>query len=47
VTVDDVERAVLDAYEVRQGALDAATLDRARRLEPRHEVAVSAAAGPG
>jgi octanoyl-[GcvH]:protein N-octanoyltransferase len=49
VTVDDVERAVLDAYGASReaAALDAGTLERARRLEPRHEVAVSAAAGPG
>jgi len=40
VTVDDVERAVLDAYghAAASGALDAATLDRARALEPRHVV---------
>ena len=40
VTVDDVERAVLDAYGLAEapGALDAATLERARALEPRHVV---------
>jgi octanoyl-[GcvH]:protein N-octanoyltransferase len=40
VTVDDVERAVLDAYGLAaaRGALDAATLERARALEPRHVV---------
>ena len=40
VTVDDVERAVLDAYglAVAPGALDAATLERARALEARHMV---------
>ena len=40
VTVDDVERAVLDAYglTVEPRALDAATLERARALEPRHVV---------
>jgi octanoyl-[GcvH]:protein N-octanoyltransferase len=37
-TVDDVERAVLDAYRlaVEPRDLDAATLERARELEPRH-----------
>ena len=43
VTVDDVERAVLDAYasrwELVEAALDAGTLERARRLLARHEVA--------
>ena len=40
VTVDDVERAVLDAYGLAAapGALDAATLERAQALEPRHAV---------
>jgi octanoyl-[GcvH]:protein N-octanoyltransferase len=40
VTVDDAERAVLDAYGIRgsAGALDAATLERARALEPAHEL---------
>ena len=40
VTVDDVERAVLDAYGLTAatGALDAATLERARALEPRHVI---------
>jgi octanoyl-[GcvH]:protein N-octanoyltransferase len=49
VTIDDVERAVLAAYGLRAEpvTLDAETLDRARRLEPRHEIAISAAAGPG
>jgi octanoyl-[GcvH]:protein N-octanoyltransferase len=51
VGLDAVERAVLEAYgrrwETLAGKLDAATLDRARALEPRHEVAVSAAAGSG
>jgi lipoate-protein ligase A len=43
VTVDDVERAVLDAYasrwELVETSLDAGTLERAHRLLPRHEVA--------
>jgi octanoyl-[GcvH]:protein N-octanoyltransferase len=43
VTVDDVERAVLDAYasrwELVDASLDTGTLERARRLLPRHEVA--------
>jgi octanoyl-[GcvH]:protein N-octanoyltransferase len=43
VTVDDVERAVLDAYasrwELVETSLDTATLERADRLLPRHEVA--------
>jgi lipoate-protein ligase A len=49
VGVDEVERAVLDAYDLRGAdvALDAHTLERARQLEPRHVVGVSAAAGPG
>jgi octanoyl-[GcvH]:protein N-octanoyltransferase len=49
VGVDEVERAVVQAYGLGGEAvpLDAATLDRARGLEPRHAVAVSAAAGPG
>lgn len=40
VTVDDVECAVLEAYGARAepGSLDPGTLDRARRLEPRHEL---------
>jgi octanoyl-[GcvH]:protein N-octanoyltransferase len=40
VAVEDVERAVLDAYglAVQPRALDAATLERARALEPRHVV---------
>jgi octanoyl-[GcvH]:protein N-octanoyltransferase len=39
VDLDAVERAVLEAYGGRaDGALDAATLDRARQLEPRHEL---------
>jgi octanoyl-[GcvH]:protein N-octanoyltransferase len=39
-TVDDVERAVLEAYglSVAPGSLDPATLERARVLEPRHVV---------
>jgi octanoyl-[GcvH]:protein N-octanoyltransferase len=42
VGVDEVERAVLDAYGVAAGgALDTAVLSRARALEPRH--AISAA----
>jgi lipoate-protein ligase A len=38
--LDDVERAVIDAYEWRlePAALDADTLALARRLEPRHRV---------
>jgi octanoyl-[GcvH]:protein N-octanoyltransferase len=38
VTVDDLERAVLDAYapQTPPGPLDPATLERARALEPRH-----------
>jgi octanoyl-[GcvH]:protein N-octanoyltransferase len=49
LTVDAVERAVLDAYGVRGDAapLDGTTLDRARQLEPRHEVTVNAASGRG
>jgi octanoyl-[GcvH]:protein N-octanoyltransferase len=49
VTLDEVERAVLDAYGLGGEAapLDAETLERAYALEPRHEVAVSAAAEPG
>jgi lipoate-protein ligase A len=43
VTVDDVERAVLEAYASRwdlvEASLDAGTLERADRLLPRHEVA--------
>src|SRR4051794_14572419 len=43
VTVDDVERAVLDAYasqwDLVEASLDAGTLERAHRLLPRHEVA--------
>jgi octanoyl-[GcvH]:protein N-octanoyltransferase len=48
VTVDEVERAVLEAYGARaEGAsLDAATLDRAHRLEPRHELTTGSPAGP-
>ena len=40
VTVDDVECAVLDAYGLTAapGSLDAATLERARALEPRHVI---------
>jgi octanoyl-[GcvH]:protein N-octanoyltransferase len=40
VTVDAVERAVLDAYgaDGARGSLDAATLDRARALEPGHAI---------
>jgi lipoate-protein ligase A len=40
VTVDAVERAVLDAYgaDDARRSLDAATLDRARDLEPRHAI---------
>jgi octanoyl-[GcvH]:protein N-octanoyltransferase len=44
VTVDAVERAVLEAYgrrfELVEGALDAGTLALAERLEDRHTVAV-------
>jgi octanoyl-[GcvH]:protein N-octanoyltransferase len=47
VTVDDVERAVLDAYarrwELVEAPLDAATLALAERLEPRHAVAAEPA----
>jgi octanoyl-[GcvH]:protein N-octanoyltransferase len=43
VSVDDVERAVVDAYgrrgELVPGEIDATTLTRARELEPRHAVA--------
>ncbi len=43
VTVEDVECAVLEAYasrwELVETSLDAATLERADRLVPRHEVA--------
>jgi lipoate-protein ligase A len=43
VTVDDVERAVLDAYasrwELVEAPLDAGTLEHADQLLPRHEVA--------
>jgi len=41
VTLDEVERAVLDAYWLgaEHDSLDPATLDRARALEPRHELA--------
>ena len=50
VTVDDVERAVLDAYasrfELVEGVLDAGTLALAAELEPRHGVErTSTAAG--
>jgi octanoyl-[GcvH]:protein N-octanoyltransferase len=44
-TVDDVERAILAAYgrrwELVPALLAAGTLDRARRLEPRHVVAAA------
>jgi octanoyl-[GcvH]:protein N-octanoyltransferase len=48
VTVDDVERAVLDAYGVGgpPAVLDAATLDRAWALEPRHAVTTGSPAAP-
>jgi len=41
MTLDEVERAVLDAYRLgaEHDSLDPATLDRARALEPRHELA--------
>ena len=43
VTLDDVERAVVDAYagewELVEASLDAGTLQRAHELLPRHEVA--------
>jgi hypothetical protein len=43
VGVDDVERAVVDAYarrgELVAGRIDAATLARAAALEPKHAVA--------
>jgi octanoyl-[GcvH]:protein N-octanoyltransferase len=39
VSIDDVERAVLDAYDVRDAApLDPATLALATQLEPRHRL---------
>jgi octanoyl-[GcvH]:protein N-octanoyltransferase len=40
ITVDEVERAVLDAYGLGadHSALDPATLEHARALEPRHVV---------
>lgn len=43
VSIDDVERAVLDAYGLRREArpLDPATLERARALERRHELSRS------
>jgi octanoyl-[GcvH]:protein N-octanoyltransferase len=51
VGLDAVERAVLAAYrgrwEATEAPLDGATLDRARALEPRHRIAVSAASGSG
>jgi octanoyl-[GcvH]:protein N-octanoyltransferase len=44
VTVDDVERAVVDAYarraELVEGSLDAVTLEAAHRLEEWHTLAV-------
>jgi octanoyl-[GcvH]:protein N-octanoyltransferase len=57
VEVDDVERAVLDAYGVRgdadaspvrgeSWALDADTLARARALEPRHRISAGSPAAP-
>lgn len=48
VGVDDVERAVLDAYGVRGDArvLDVETLERALGLEPRHEVSAGSPAAP-
>jgi octanoyl-[GcvH]:protein N-octanoyltransferase len=49
--IDEVERAVLDAYAGRwdlvPSSLDAATFERARALEGRHRIAVSAASGSG
>ena len=49
VTLDDVERAVLDAYAARyelvEASVDAATLALAARLEARHVVPASTAAG--
>jgi octanoyl-[GcvH]:protein N-octanoyltransferase len=51
VGIDEVERAVLDAYarraQLMPSPLDAATLDRARALEARHRIAVSAVSGSG
>jgi hypothetical protein len=39
IDVDAVERAVLEAYgQTAGGELDAATLEHARRLEPRHAI---------
>jgi octanoyl-[GcvH]:protein N-octanoyltransferase len=48
VTVDDVERAVLDAYgaaSLDPVPLDSATLERARALEPRHALSAASATG--
>jgi octanoyl-[GcvH]:protein N-octanoyltransferase len=48
VGVDDVERAVLDAYGLAGGgALDAFTLEHARRLEPRHAISAARTGGGG
>ena len=48
VALDDVERAVLEAYgRSAGGALDAATLEHARRLEPRHVLSEARTAGGG
>lgn len=48
VGIDDVERAVLEAYGLTDAVpLDEATLERARALEARHRIAVSAASGRG
>jgi octanoyl-[GcvH]:protein N-octanoyltransferase len=50
VAVDDVERAVLDAYarrfELVEASVDAGTLALAARLEPRHVVAAPANVDP-
>jgi hypothetical protein len=46
VGVDDVERAVLEAYDAGGASepLDEATLERAAALEPRHAITGSPAA---
>ena len=48
VTVDDVERTVLAAYGVggSHAVLDAATLERARAIEPRHAITTGSPAAP-
>ena len=48
VDVDAVERAVLEAYgQTAGGELDAATLEHARRLEPRHAISAVRTGGGG